>query len=125
MVSVQSSGSWEDTIKFLNTMKAGDIFKTLDRYGTQGVDLLSSATPVETRETASSWGYQIGHTKGVYSISWFNTHREDGVNIAVILQYGHGTGTGGYVQGRDYINPAVRPLFDKMVENIWREVTNA
>lgn len=97
----------------------------LDRYGATGVDLLSSATPRETGETASSWYYKVKHEKGRHSISWFNSHEEDGVNIAVILQYGHATGTGGWVQGRDYINPALQPLFDKLVEDIWREVRNA
>jgi hypothetical protein len=120
-----SKGDFKKTLKFLNFMKADKEFAHLDRYGRQGVDLLSSATPVDTGRAASSWGYQIGHTNGVHSISWFNTDREGGVNVAVILQYGHGTGTGGYVVGRDYINPALRPLFDRAVADIWREVTNA
>ena len=125
MIHLTSSGSTKKTQKFLQIMKTGKVFRNLDRYGRQGVDLLSSATPVDTGETSKSWKYQVAHTKGTYSISWVNTHREDEVNIAVIIQYGHGTGTGGYVEGIDYINPAMRPLFDRMVTEIWREVTNA
>jgi hypothetical protein len=125
MISVTSHGDLKKTNKFLNKMKSGDVFRDLDRYGRQGVDLLSSATPRDTGRAASSWRYQVGHTKGVYSISWVNTDREGGVNVALILQYGHGTGTGGYVVGRDYINPALRPHFDKIVNEIWRQVTNA
>ena len=125
MIRATSSGSFKNTESFLTTMKSGKIFKRLDHYGRVGVDALSSATPVDTGETAKSWGYQVGHTKGTYSISWFNTHREGYVNIAVILQYGHGTGTGGYVVGIDYINPAMRPVFRKIVDDIWREVMNA
>lgn len=105
-------------------MESGDIFDQLDHWGSMGVNALSSATPVDTGETAHSWGYQVSNEKGRYSISWFNTHKVGGVNIAVIIQYGHGTGTGGYVEGRDYINPAIQPLFDRMVADIWRQVTS-
>jgi len=124
MFHLTSHGDFKKTTKFLDFMQSGDVFDNLDKYGRQGVDALSSATPRDTGETANSWNYQIGHTKGTYSISWFNTHKEGGVNIAVIIQYGHGTGTGGWVEGRDYINPAVRPLFDRIVNDIWRQVTN-
>jgi len=124
MISRTSTGDFNKTLKFLEFMKSGDLFSDLDTYGRRGVDALSSATPVDTGETAHSWGYQVGHERGRYSISWFNTHREGGVNIAVIIQYGHGTGTGGYVAGRDYINPAIQPVFDRIVEDIWRQVTN-
>jgi hypothetical protein len=88
-----------------------------------GVAALSNATPVETGETANAWYYKIVRRKGYYSIRWYNSHIEDGMPIAVLLQYGHGTGTGGYVQGRDYINPAIRPIFDQMINDFWREVT--
>lgn len=125
MIYPTSIGSFDKTMKFLKTMESGNIFNILDRYGRRGVDLLSSATPRDTGETAQSWKYTIAHNKGIHSISWYNTHREDNVNIAVIIQYGHGTGTGGYVEGIDYINPALRPLFDQIVADIWREVTNA
>jgi hypothetical protein len=125
MISAKASGSFKNTESFLHFMNKGKLFNNLDKYGRQGVDALSSATPRDTGETANSWGYQVGHTRGVYSISWFNTHREGRVNIAVILQYGHGTGTGGYVQGIDYINPAIRPVFNRILDDIWRQVTNA
>jgi hypothetical protein len=124
MLRITSSGSFEQTTKFLKGLQKGKMFSNLDRYGRQGVDALSSATPIETGETAHSWGYQIGQKKDRISISWFNTHEEDGVNIAVIIQYGHGTGTGGYIQGRDYINPAMRPVFDRILDDVWRQVTN-
>lgn len=88
-----------------------------------GVNALASATPSESGETASSWYYTIVRRRGYYSVRWSNRHINQGVNIAVILQYGHGTGTGGYVQGRDYINPAIRPIFDQMVNEEWKEVT--
>lgn len=124
MIYATSHGSFDKTTNFLKFLQNGSLFDSLDHYGRLGVDALSSATPVDTGETAHSWGYQLGRERGRYSISWFNTHREDGVNIAVIIQYGHGTGTGGWVEGRDYINPAMRPLFDKIVDDIWRQVMN-
>jgi len=125
MIHATSQGSFAKTTAFLETMQSGRIFNVLDRYGRIGVGLLASATPIDTGETSESWGYQVSHTKNTHSISWFNTNREDGVNVAVILQYGHGTGTGGYVEGKDYINPALRPLFDKILDDIWRQVKNA
>lgn len=122
MISVKSSGSYKDLASFLEFMRKGTIFKALDNYGRAGVDLLSSATPRDTGKTANSWFYKIEHTKGRHILSWYNSNRPDGVVIAVILQYGHATGTGGWVEGQDYINPAIRPLFDKLVEEIWNEV---
>lgn len=125
MVYATSSGSFEKTIKFLEFMKTNKIFSILDRYGAVGVSALSSATPRETGETANSWDYEVIHGNGKHAIHWFNTHEDNGVNIAIILQYGHGTGTGGYVEGIDYINPALRPIFDKILDDIWRQVSNA
>ncbi len=93
------------------------------RYGKMGVDALASATPYDSGKTALSWVYEVVFSKGGVSIVWSNTNSNDGVNIAVILQYGHGTGTGGYVEGRDYINPAIQPVFDQIVEELWGEVT--
>jgi hypothetical protein len=124
MIRTTSSGSFAKTLGFLENIKPQRLFANLERHGQRGVDTLSSATPSETGETATSWGYKILRTKGRYSIIWFNTHEDDGVNIAVIIQYGHGTGTGGYVQGRDYINPAMRPIFDQIRDDVWRQVTN-
>ena len=89
-------------------------FAVLNKYGSLGVNALSNATPVESGLTAASWSYSIQQRPGYYSIRWHNSHIEDGIPIAVFLQYGHGTGTGGYVQGRDYIMPAIRPIFDQI-----------
>lgn len=124
MISTTSSGAYDKTLSFLNNMKTNRIFSVLDKYGPVGVSALSSATPKETGETAHSWKYEIRHDGNVHILSWYNTHEESGVNIAIILQYGHGTGTGGYVRGIDYINPAMRPIFDKIVDDIWRQVRN-
>lgn len=124
MIKVTSSGDFNKTTKFLKFLESGDLYRGLSGYGRRGVDALSSATPHDTGETAQSWGYQIGRQNGRISISWFNTHVESGVNIAVIIQYGHGTGTGGWIEGRDYINPAMRPIFDKILDDMWRQVKN-
>lgn len=124
MITMSSSGSFKKTDKALHMMSEGKMFDVLNHYGQLGVTALSSATPRETGETASSWGYELGRARSRYTISFYNTHRENDVLIAVILQYGHGTGTGGYVQGIDYINPVARPLFDKIVNDIWRQVTH-
>ncbi len=107
---------FENTIKAINT-------KSLEKYGRAGVAALSSATPMESGITARSWYYEIEHQNGVVSISFKNSNVNNGVPIAIILQYGHGTRTGGWVQGRDYINPAIQPIFDQIVNDAWREVT--
>lgn len=125
MLKRSSAGSFAKTTTFLNKLQSGNLFHSLNQHGRVGVDALARSTPSESGETAQSWGYQVGQSKGRISLSWFNTHENDGVNIAVIIQYGHGTGTGGYIQGRDYINPAMRPIFDRILEDIWRQVTNA
>ena len=104
-------------------MAHGDIYSGLDKYGMTGVDALSSATPHESGLTASSWKYRVVRDKNHPRIEWYNTNVHHGAVIAVLLQYGHGTGTGGYVQGRDYINPAIRPVFDKIADDVWKEVT--
>ena len=125
IISFSSSGSFGNTEKFLKAMSAGDILRSLDQYGRRGVDALRSATPVESGLTAELWSYEVEKSRTGYSITWSNTHSVSGVNIAVILQYGHGTGTGGYVSGRDYINPAIRPIFDQIADDVWKEVTSA
>ena len=125
MITIQSKGKFERTWKFFNKMSKFSIRKYLDSYGRQGVEALASATPMDSGKTAKSWEYEITEWDGGCSIQWFNTHVNKGVNIAIILQYGHGTGTGGYVVGRDYINPAVRPIFDEIAETIWKEVTSS
>lgn len=105
--------------KLLNVIKLGE----LDKYGRQGVAALASATPKDTGKTADSWGYDIVRSKDSVAIQWYNTNINKNVNIAVILQYGHGTRNGGYVKGRDYINPAIQPLFDEIAETAWKEIT--
>ena len=112
MIKITQRGSFDNLEAFLNGVKDADLFSTLEQYGSLGANALSNATPVESGETAASWYYEIIQRKGYFSIRWKNRHVEDGVPIAVILQYGHGTGTGGYVEGRDYIMPAIRPIFD-------------
>ncbi len=116
-------GSFQKTERFFKRMTQREYLKMLNKYGRIGVDALSSATPIDSGETAASWNYEIHQTGGSATITWINNHTNKGVNIAIILQYGHGTGTGGYVQGRDYINPAIRPIFDKIAEDAWKEVT--
>jgi hypothetical protein len=95
----------------------------LEKYGPIGVDALSAATPVDSSETASSWYYEIINKPGYFSIQWLNSNMKDGVSIAAILQYGHATGNGGYVQGNDYINPAMRSVFEEIAADMWKEVT--
>ena len=107
----------------MKNAKRGNYLKVLDKYGQAGVAALASATPVDSGITAASWYYTIERGSGTTSISFGNTNVNDGVSIAIILQYGHGTGTGGWVQGRDYINPAIQPIFDKLADDAWREVT--
>ena len=106
-------------------MSKFQINKILEKYGQMGVEALRSATPIDSGKTAESWGYEISVGKEGATIYWTNTNQNKGVYIAVILQYGHGTGTGGYVQGIDYINPAIRPVFDKIAEEAWMEVVNS
>lgn len=106
-------------------MKSFQIRQILERYAQEGVSALSSATPVDSGATANAWSYEIESKGDTHTIYWTNGNINKGVNIAVILQYGHGTGTGGYVAGRDYINPAMRPIFDRIAEEAWKEVVNA
>lgn len=124
-VSFRQTGDFNKLEKFLNKVLRQDYLNILSKYGEKGVAALSSATPRESGMTANSWGYEIVKTKGSVSIHWTNSNTNKGVNIALILQYGHGTGTGGYVQGIDYINPAVRPIFEQISSDAWREVTQS
>lgn len=122
MISVSSRGGFSKTEAFLR--RARDLrIQILSRYGEEGVRALSLATPKDTGETASSWYYQIKEDNASTTIEWLNRHVEDGVPIAVILQYGHGTNGGGYVEGIDYINPAMRPLFEEIANSVWKEVS--
>lgn len=123
MIKVTHKGSFKKTEAFLKRMQNREHLAALDKFGPIGVAALAAATPVESSRTANSWSYEIIRKKGYYSIVWLNTNVEDGVPIAIILQYGHGTKNGGYVPGRDYINPAIRPIFDQIAADMWRVVT--
>jgi len=123
MIKVKVTGSFKKTEKLLDRILKRDMFSVLDSMGRKGVEALAAATPIESGVTANSWEYSIINSAGGVSITWFNTNEVDGVNIAIILQYGHGTGTGGFVQGQDYINPAMKPIFDEIAERVWKEVT--
>lgn len=123
MIKVTSKGTWAKTRNWLQGLLSGDQFASLAKYGPIGVNALSSATPKESGETASSWTYDIESGPGRFIMTWSNTHVNDGENVAILLQYGHGVRGGGYVEGRDYINPAMRPVFDQMVEEMWKVVT--
>lgn len=118
-------GSLDKTEKFLQTLQKLDIMKIADRQAQLGVHALTAATPIDSGRTAHSWSYTIRQNGGGISITWHNTHIENGFPVAIMLQYGHGTGTGGYVQGRDFINPAIRPVFDQIAETVWKAVTSA
>lgn len=123
MISFRQKGDFSKSMRYLerarNVVRLGD----LDKYGREGVAALASATPIDSGETANSWYYKIVRTKNSVTIEFHNSNIQNGVPIAVILQYGHGTGTGGWVQGRDYINPAIQPIFDRIANDAWREVT--
>ena len=123
MIRFKHSGDFKQTEKFFVQARKASYLPILEKYGQDGVNALMAATPVRTGKTASSWGYEITENERGPVIHWTNSNVNDGVNIALILQYGHGTGTGGYVQGIDYINPAIRPIFEKIANDAWREVT--
>lgn len=123
MITFKHSGNFNNTKRFFRRASEAKFLQDLDKYGRMGVEALAAATPVESGKTASSWYYEIIRSGSSFSIHWGNSHVNDGVNIAVIIQYGHGTGTGGYVEGRDYINPAIQPIFDEIAAKLWKEVT--
>lgn len=124
MLYVTSQGDFSKTQKFLAKLARPNIIERLKAYGSMGVDALSAATPKDSGKTAGSWGYEVKQSGKTYSIVWTNTNVVQGVPIAVILQYGHGTGTGGYVKGRDYINPAIQPIMDRIAEDVWKVVSS-
>ena len=123
MITFRQKGDFSKLTRYLERMKEVIRRGDLDKYGRAGVAALASATPIDTGLTASSWYYKIEHSNGSAVISFHNSNIQNGVPIAIILQYGHGTGTGGWVEGRDYINPAIRPIFDAIANDAWREVT--
>ena len=120
----KQKGDYSKTIKYLERIKRGVNIKSLDKYAEEGVRALAAATPVDTGLTADSWHYKIEQKNGIIKISFCNSNIQNGVPIAIILQYGHGTRTGGWVEGRDYINPAIQPIFDKLTNEAWKEVSN-
>lgn len=123
MVSFKHKGNFSKVDRYLVRTKKAVRVGDLDRFGKEGVAALASATPVDTGLTASSWYYEIEREDGSVKITFNNSNIQNGVLIAIILQYGHGTKNGGWVQGRDYINPSIQPIFDKIANNAWREVT--
>lgn len=123
MIKVTNNGDFSKLTRYFVSISNASKKIDLDKYGKEGVAALSAATPVDTGVTAASWYYEIEKGNGIATISFKNSNIQNGVPIAVILQYGHGTRNGGWVEGRDYINPALQPIFDKIAENAWREVT--
>ena len=123
MIRFRHKGDFSKLTRFLERAKEVVHLGDLDKYGREGVAALESATPVDSGLTANSWYYEISNKNGSATITFLNSNVNHGVPIAIILQYGHGTGTGGWVQGRDYINPAIQPIFDKIASDAWREVT--
>lgn len=125
MITIKHSGSFKKAEKFLKTMDRRDYMATLRKYGAQGVAALEEATPKDTGVTAGSWSYEIQKKNDGYTIYWRNSSTHNGVNIALILQYGHATGSGAYVRGIDYINPALRQVLKDMADELWKEVERA
>ena len=123
LITFKHKGDFSNLTRFLERAKEAVHIGDLDKYGRAGVEALASATPVDSGETAISWYYEITNSNGSARITFNNSNIQNGVPIAIILQYGHGTGTGGWVEGRDYINPAIQPIFDEIANNAWREVT--
>ncbi len=124
MISFRQKGDFSDLNRYFERVREAIKLGVLDKYGRAGVAALASATPKETGKTAASWYYEISRKNGSVSLEFYNSNVYKGVPIAIILQYGHGTGTGGWVEGRDYINPAIQPIFDQLAKDAWKEVTN-
>lgn len=123
MISIRHKGDYGKLTRYLEKLKSTARVSVLDKYGKAGVEALASATPVDTGLTAQSWYYKVEVNGNSAKITFCNSNIQNGIPIAIILQYGHGTGTGGWVEGRDYINPAIQPIFDKIVDDAWKEVT--
>ncbi len=123
MIRFSHKGDFSKLTRFLERVKEAVKLGELDKFGREGVAALASATPVDSGLTASSWYYEIENRSGSIKITFYNSNIQNGVPIAIILQYGHGTRNGGWVQGRDYINPAIQPIFDKIADHAWKEVT--
>lgn len=125
MIKIRQKGDFSKVTNYFERIKNVFHVSILDKYGQEGVAALSSATPKDTGKTSESWYYEIVYTSDRAEIQFYNSNIQNGVPIAIILQYGHGTGTGGWVEGRDYINPAIQPIFDKILNDVWKEVTRS
>lgn len=125
MIIFESKGDFRKTDNFLKKMAKLDLASRLGKYGQEGVSALASATPTDTGLAANSWYYEVEAKGKSATLTWLNHDIESGFPVAIMIQYGHGTGTGGYVRGQDYINPAIRPIFDRISEAVWKEVTSA
>lgn len=125
MISFKVTGSYQATQSFITHLSRLNILEIMDSCGSAGVAALSSATPTDTGLAAGSWSYDTQANNGVYTIVWTNTDVESDFPVVIMLQYGYATGTGGYVQGRDYINPAIAPIFDQIADKVWKAVTSA
>lgn len=122
MIKISGSGNFKKTEDFISKILRGDIFAQLNEYGAKGVTALSAATPIDTSLTAHSWCYRIVKRKKGPGIEWYNTNIVNGVPVVILIQYGHATGTGGFIHGRDFINPAIQPIFDEIADDIWKKV---
>lgn len=123
MITIESQGEWKLTRNWFDRMTKLDLALIMNQFGREGAAALASATPSRTGATAKSWNYEVTRKGNNWKITWTNSNVNKGANIAVLIQYGHGTRNGGYVVGRDYINPAIRPVFDKIAQKAWKEVT--
>lgn len=123
MINFYSTGSFKNTESFLNRMAKRSPFQKLERYAQMGTDALRNATPVDTGLAAQSWEHEVLYENGVYAIIWSNTNVENGASVVILIQYGHGTRDGNYIQGLDFINPAIKPVFEKILDEVWKEVT--
>lgn len=124
MITFKHKGNFKKTEKFLTKAQNLRVTALLQRAGAEGVAALASATPVASGETANSWDYNITKSHWGWTVTWTNSHVHNGAKIAILIQYGHGTGTGGYVPPTDYVNPAIKPIFDRVTEAVWKEVSN-
>ena len=125
VISLKTTGNFDRSTRWLQKLQRAEFYKRVNAIAAQGTSALASATPVDSSPPAQSWSHEVKITRTSCRVEWHNSNVNQGVPIAIILQYGHGTGTGGYVAGRDYINPAIRPIFDKIAEDVWSEVTRS
>lgn len=121
MIEITTQGSFKNIEGFLRRAKNASVEARLAAYGREGVQALASATPVDSGETAASWSYRVERSGSGFTLSWTNSHMGGSTPVAILIQYGHGNGSGGYVAGRDFINPAIRPIFDRIANDIWKE----